>query len=79
MVTGALVGAVQIDTAAVETDSREHTLVHIWREDTEKEKKGGPQKRQALALCSFFIGRKWCREASVVALWRTIHRAVTLI
>ena len=40
MVTGAFVGAVQIDTAAVEAGSREHTLIHIWREDTEDEKRG---------------------------------------
>lgn len=33
MVTGASVGAVQIDTLAVETDSWKHTLIHIWRED----------------------------------------------
>lgn len=40
MVTGAFVGAVQIDTAAVETDFRERTLIHIWREDAEEEKGG---------------------------------------
>lgn len=31
MVTGAFMSAVQIDTAAMETDSREHALIHIWR------------------------------------------------
>lgn len=40
VVTSAFVGAVQIDTAAMETHSREHTLIHIWREDIEG-KKGG--------------------------------------
>lgn len=38
MVTGAFMGAVQIDTAAVETNSREHTLIHIWREKTKKKR-----------------------------------------
>ena len=40
MVTSAFVGAVQIDTAAVETDSWEHTLIHIWRDDIEGKKRG---------------------------------------
>lgn len=40
MVTGAFMGAVQIDTAAVETNSGEHALIHIWREETEEEKGG---------------------------------------
>lgn len=40
MVTGAFVGAVQIDTAAVETDFSQYTLIYIWREDTEEEKGG---------------------------------------
>jgi len=44
MVTGALVGAVQIDTEAVETDSRKPTFVHIWRKDMEEKKIRGPQK-----------------------------------
>lgn len=44
MVTGAFVGAVQIDAAAVEADFREHALVHIWREDTERMKNGGLRK-----------------------------------
>lgn len=44
MVTGTFVGAVQIDTTAMETDSREHTLILIWREDTEEEK-GGLRKK----------------------------------
>lgn len=41
MVTGAFVGAFQIDTAAMETDPGEHALIHIWRTDTGAEKKGG--------------------------------------
>lgn len=36
MVAGALVGAVQIDTPSVETDSWEDALIHIWRKDTEE-------------------------------------------
>ena len=32
MVTSASVGALQIDTVAVKADSREHTLIHIWKE-----------------------------------------------
>lgn len=48
MVTGAFVGAVQIDTAAVETNPRERTLIHIWREDTEG-RKGGPHKIKTTA------------------------------
>lgn len=35
MVTGAFVGAVQIDTAAVEADSGEHTLIHIWKQGSD--------------------------------------------
>ncbi len=37
-VTVAFVGAVQIDTAAMEADSRERTFIHIWRKETEEEK-----------------------------------------
>lgn len=36
MITGAFVGAIQIDTAAMETDSWEHALVHIWKKDAEE-------------------------------------------
>lgn len=79
MVTGAFVGAFQIDTATMETDSREHALVHIWREDIEEEKGGLRKQRKPLTPCSLFINRKWCREASVVGPWRSICRAVTLI
>lgn len=49
MVTSAFVGAVQIDTAAVEADSRKHALVHIWGEET-KEEKGCLRKFRQLSF-----------------------------
>lgn len=78
MVTGAFVGAVQIDTASMEADFGEHTLIHIWKEGRVEEK--GPQKikRQLLTLCSLFINLQWFNKASVEAMWRNIYRAVTL-
>lgn len=54
MVTDTFVGAVQIDTAALETDSREHTLIHIWKEDTE-EKKGGLKNKDNCELFLDFL------------------------
>lgn len=65
MVTGAFVGAVQIDTAAVETDSGERTFIHIWREDTGKGGRKGEIKTTAVAL--FYkpsvVPRGFCRSS----------------
>lgn len=57
MVTGTFVGAFQIDTAAMETDSREHALVHIWRKDIGGER-GLRKQRKPLTPCSLFINPK---------------------
>lgn len=58
VVTGASVGAFQVDTAAVGTDPGEHALVHIWRKDTEGEwgrGRGSASKRQTTDFaCSPF-------------------------
>ena len=45
MVTGAFVGAVQIDTASMEADSREHALIHIWKEGRGEEKGASENKK----------------------------------
>lgn len=44
MVTGTFMTALQIDTAAMETDTREEALVHVWRRDTTEEKGGEAKK-----------------------------------
>lgn len=45
MVTCAFVGAVQIDTASMEADFREHTLIHIWKKGRGEEKGASENKK----------------------------------
>lgn len=49
MVTGAFMGAFQIDTVAVVANFRQDTFVHIWRKDIDEEKRDGPQKIKTTA------------------------------
>lgn len=46
MVTGTFVGAIQVDTVAMETDTREEALIHIWRRGTRGSEKGGIRMKE---------------------------------
>lgn len=60
VVTGTFVAALQIDTAAMETDTREEALVHVWRKNTEEETRSIRKRRKPLRFFSFVIS---CKEA----------------
>lgn len=46
VVTGTFVGAIQVDTVAMETDTREETLIHVWRKGSRGSEKGGIRKKE---------------------------------
>lgn len=46
VVTGTFVGAIQVDTVAMETDTREEALIHVWRKGSRGSVKGGIRKKE---------------------------------
>lgn len=68
VVTGTFMTALQIDTAAMETDTREEALVHIWRRDTEEEKRGIRKQKKPLMFFSFFMSCKAFDRAYVTGV-----------
>lgn len=71
MVTGTFISAIQIDTAAMETDTREEALVDVWRRgDMEEEKKGASEKGEyhQRFVGFFFISSKRSHWAYVTGV-----------